>query len=145
MARRELNFQNHVLDSYELAGGYGKKWSSEWAAGNPDLVLALHGFGVHLMELKHRELWSVGKEYMNPLTQKQRTEARRWREAGGNALGGVVIGEKAINSTLCLFMPTQDPIVLQPELSLPYNFNGIGSKFPVETLLNNWSTRYGWQ
>lgn len=143
MARnRELIFQSHILDSYQRQGGYGRKWASDVQAGQPDLVLAFQGFGSHLMEVKHRPSWTFGREYKNPLTDKQRKVCGDYVDAGGNVLGGVVIGEDARTSTLCLFVVTMTTVLLFEDISSPYK---VSEKYNISFLLNNWSTRYGWK
>lgn len=140
--QRELAFQNHIMDSYALRGGCAKKWASEWQAGPPDLVCAFPGFGAHLMEVKHRPTWTVGKSYKNPLTDKQISVCRDLHKGGATVMGGVVIGEKAIVSQLCLFPITLDTISLVETLTTPYINK---TKYDVEKLLNFWRTQYGWR
>lgn len=142
MGRRELVFQNHVIDSCKLRGGYGKKWSSEWQGGNPDLVLSLPIVGVFLLELKHCPTWQLDKWYKNPLTPKQMKEAKSWVNGGGLVLGGVVIGDKAVNSKLCVFNPTSEHVLLKGDLAGDYNLHGVGTKYPMNTLLTNWRLEY---
>ena len=50
---KEIDFQRKICKSIEKAGGFGRKWSSEWQAGPPDLVLShqLIG-GACFMEVK---------------------------------------------------------------------------------------------
>lgn len=140
--RRELTYQKHIMDSYALQNGRAKKWASEWQKGPPDLVCALPKFGVHLMEVKHRPTWSIGKEYKNPLTDKQLDECRSYWEAGGPVMGGVVIGEKAIRSTLVLFPVQLDTIILLDFLSTEYK---VGLKYNVHKVLSNFRSQYGWR
>lgn len=131
--RQELKFQDHIVDSYGLAGGYAKKWASEMAVGNPDLVCALPGVGVHLVEVKHRPDWRLGNEYANPLTAKQMQVARDYTKAGGVVFGAVVFGSvKALGAFLFFFDPTLDRL----KITRGYEYKS-GVKFPVKQILED--------
>jgi len=131
--RAELKFQNHIIDSYKLAGGTAKKWASEWQAGPPDLVCALRGYGVHLMEVKH--LPTFTRENKNPMTELQQKVAREYLAAGGMVVLGVVRGKKAINSELGLFNPIAKTIHPQDTVWSPYV---PGKKFPIRQALEEY-------
>ena len=108
MSRNELRFQNHIIDTYKAEGGTGKKWASEWAVGNPDLVLSCPGVGVHLAEVKHRPTFDPARSIQNPMSAKQKQAARDYIEAGGTVFLFIVVGEKAVNSRLCIYDPLKD-------------------------------------
>lgn len=145
MGRKELRFQSHIIDSYKNWNGYGRKWSSEWTVGVPDLVLSLPLFGGHLAEVKHRPTWDFGKIYKNPLTDKQQEDCEAYHEAQCNVLGMVIIGsDKALGSGLALFHPVPDEIVLDPRFYVGYSQEGIGTKFNIPRLLKAWEAENGW-
>lgn len=132
MAQRELAFQKHIIDSYKNAGGHARKWASEWQAGPPDLICALPGVGVHLIEVKH--LPTFGENVVkNPMTSQQVNEAKRYIDAGGLAFLGVVSGTKAIYARLWLFDPLVEKIDPKQSISCKYV---PGEKFQVIELLN---------
>lgn len=114
MARRELVFQNHIIDSYKACGGASHKWATEMSGGKPDLVCHLnadiYGWpGSHLTEVKHRPTFGKLK-INNPMTEQQKSFARRWVAAGGEVFLALVSGPKAIQSRLWLFDATLDTI-----------------------------------
>jgi hypothetical protein len=106
-ARKELKFQDHIIDSYKLAGGHARKWATDLQVGMPDLICSLPGVGVHLAEVKHRPEWGLFGCYRNPLTKKQILEATNYKNAGGLVFGYLVVRETdAIGSYLVAFDPT---------------------------------------
>lgn len=121
-ARRvELTFQNRLIDSYKDQGGFARKWASGWQVGAPDLVAALPGFGVHLVEVKHRPLWRMGDVHTNPLDKIQVKTSRDFVSAGGLVVGLVVFGASgAIGSYLKVFNPGDETITLEKRASVPY-------------------------
>lgn len=134
-ARRELKFQDHIIDSYKLQGGHARKWATDLQVGMPDLICAIASIGVHLIEVKHRPTWRRGGEYTNPLTAKQQFEASKYKGAGGLVFGCVVIeGQDAIGSYLAIF----DPVRASVQLSryVPY---APGSKYDMKRLLEGLS------
>ena len=142
MLNRELKFQSHILDAYEDHGGYGRKWASDLQVGAFDLVVSLPVWGIHGIEVKHRPTWSEGF-YKNPMTPKQIENATSYWKAGGNALGCVITGEKAINSTMWLFWPFSDEIELNSLLSTRWREGS--AKYDIKMLLEAWRANYGWQ
>ena len=134
--RKEIPFQNHIMDSYEAHGGKARKWATELQVGVPDLICSLPVFGVHLAEVKHRpEFGCVGKMVMpNPLAPKQVSVAREFINGGGLVVMMVVAqSEKALGSWLYMF----DPLCLNIDATgwvprVPYV---PGRKFNVRGLL----------
>jgi len=124
MSRNELRFQNHIIDTYKIEGGTGKKWASEWTVGNPDLILSCRGVGVHLAEVKHRPTFSPERTIKNPMAAKQQQAARQFIEAGGTVFLFIVVGEKALGSTLLVYDPLKD---CSPETliaTVPFSIKG---------------------
>jgi hypothetical protein len=135
MRKQELKFQNHIIDSYKNAGGHARKWASEFTAGNPDLVCSLPGFGVHLMEVKHRPEWIVRKTHKNPLTALQQSACLQYRAAGGFVTAGVVVGgTNARTTSLGLFDPLKAEWDLGGALWSAYV---LGEGYWIRTLLEN--------
>lgn len=122
MAQRrvELSYQNHIMDSYKIAGGRAKKWASEWQKGVPDLIASLHGVGVHLVEVKHVPTFDRTKTIKNPLQPKQKQECRDYIEAGGLVMGFLVCGPSVIKSELFVFNPCADLLDGASMPSVPY-------------------------
>ena len=124
MSRKELRFQNHIIDTYKAEGGTGKKWASEWAVGNPDLVLSCHGAGVHLAEVKHRPTFDPKRSIQNPMSAKQISAAKEYIAAGGSVYLFIVCGEKAPQSTLCIYDPLQGCSPDTLIATVPYQVGG---------------------
>ncbi len=130
-ARRELKFQDHIVDSYKLAGGHARKWATDLQVGMPDLICSLKGWGIHLVEVKHRPAWKVDQVYGNPLTEKQKFECAKFNNAGGFVYGFVVFGSTdAIGSHMAVFDPTIANIQLFR--CVPYI---AGKKYCIRSLL----------
>lgn len=130
-ARRELKFQDHIIDSYKLAGGHARKWATDLQVGMPDLICSLLGYGCHLVEVKHRPAWRPGLVYPNPLTLKQRFEMSKYKGAGAKVHGFAIAGgTDAIGSVLVLFDPTADQVKVDR-----YVHYIAGKKFNVAKLL----------
>lgn len=110
MARKELAFQKHIINSYKFWGGYAKKWASDLAVGNPDLACKLPDYPFHYIEVKHRPTWDGRRQINNPMTEKQKIEMKKWHNAGVVCALGVVTGDKAINSALYYCNPHGDYI-----------------------------------
>jgi hypothetical protein len=134
MEQNELRFQNHIIDSYKLAGGYAKKWASEWQAHAPDLICSLPEIGLHLLEVKHIPAFSETKAIVkNALRVGQRREARLWRQAGGEVWAAVIgRSSEARGSALCFLDPLADPWDLREGVWVPYM---LSTKFDVKSLI----------
>lgn len=129
--RKELKFQDHIIDSYKMAGGHARKWATDLQVGMPDLICSLLGYGCHLVEVKHRPSWKVGITYANPLTEKQKFECGKYKMAGAKVHGFVIVGgSDALGSQLALFDPTEPHVPLLQHV--PYV---AGKKFNVAKLL----------
>lgn len=111
MKRTELAFQNHIIDSYKLRGGYAKKWASEWQKGVPDLIATLPGVGLHLAEVKHVPNFLDKGRIPNPLEPKQKQECRDYMNGGAMVCGFLIAGAKTIGSRLYVFDPTAEEIL----------------------------------
>lgn len=122
MRRRELAFQSHIIDSYKYAGGTAKKWVDSHAKGRADLVCALPGYGIHLLEVKHRPEFGpdVGaiKNQLEPL---QKHTAEEYIKAGGQVMAAVVgCSDDALKSRLAFFDPTADVWYSNTAFWVPY-------------------------
>lgn len=128
-------YQKHIIDSYANCGGYAKKWASEVAVGNPDLVAAMPNEGQHLAEVKHRPDWQPHKTYKNPLTRKQRDVAKEYTKGGGKVYVFIVIGVgTALNSWLYIFDANEDTLDFNAGMYVCYV---AGKKYNIEALLRN--------
>lgn len=87
----ENEFQLRIIKSAERLGGYGKKWSSEFQVGVPDLVLVLPWRGVVFMEVKLLATTRPDFDRKLNVTKKQGEELRRLSVAGANVVVGVVV------------------------------------------------------
>lgn len=126
--RREIKFQNHLIDSYKRCGGHARKWATEMLVGMPDLIATTRWIGCHLAEVKHRPLWSHSdiSPRENPLTRKQRDEARKYIDGGTLVCGYVVTdAELAEGSYLIIFDPLCDEFIPATQLYTPYQ-KGVG-------------------
>lgn len=135
MKRDELKFQDHIIDSYALCGGYAKKWASDVTVGNPDLVCAHPSVRQHLMEIKHRPSLTEfdTKTWDNQLGTKQVVEARRHIQAGGIAFAALVIGSSdALRSKIGLFHPLDDTWDPRRARWVPYR---PGNKYDISLLM----------
>lgn len=127
--------QTHILDSYILNGGYGKKWASDVQVGEPDLIVSMPEFGGHLVEVKHRPEWRTGIEYKNPMRIKQRIEARKYNDADMPVFLAIVTGENVKDSTLYYVSPSLDMLNLNDWCSVPWRGK---EKFNIGFLLSNY-------
>ena len=134
MARRELAFQNHIIDSYARWGGFARKWTSEWQKGPPDLVCTHPSLGLHLVEAKHRP--SFGNKRIcirNPLEPKQYDTIKKYIEGGAIVYLAIVRGEKAPASQIAYFNPLQEQ--LDPGSVQWYSYKPGKDKFPITQLI----------
>lgn len=119
--RQEIKVQGHLIDSYKMQGGYARKWATERQVGMPDLIATLPSIGCHLVEVKHRPEWALGKTYPNPLDLIQQKVARDFVNGGALVAGAVVVGEGSIAaSTLFVFNPMAEELTLDPDLGVRY-------------------------
>lgn len=133
LPRKELKFQGHIIDSYKIQGGLAKKWATQLTVGVPDLVCSMQDFHCHLMEVKHRPDWTVGKTYQNPLTAKQLSTARKYEGAGSLiTLGLIAHSTEALGSSLYLFPATSEYIKLRHEEGSTYRRS---TKYDIRGLL----------
>lgn len=133
--RRELLFQNHIIDSYRLAGGHARKWASEWQAHNPDLICSLAPYGVHLIEVKHIPTFGpgAGARVKNALTMGQRLECKKYKQAGGVVLAGVIgSSSDARGSYMAVFRPDDEHWLRDSVIWFPYV---LSTKFDIRGLL----------
>lgn len=128
--RQEIKVQGHLIDSYKMQGGYARKWATERQVGMPDLIAALPSIGCHLVEVKHRPEWALGKTYPNPLDPIQQKVARDFVAGGALVAGAVVVGDGPITaSVLFVFDPMTGELMLDPDLGVHYV---PGAKFDTE-------------
>lgn len=88
---KELTWQHKIIKSVRQQGGYGKKWSSTYAVGVPDLILSLPDIGAFLMEVKLEHSLKPGFDRQIKATPKQRHELASLVASGARALLGVVL------------------------------------------------------
>lgn len=88
---KEVDFQRKIIEASEAQGGYGRKWSSEWQVGPPDLVLAHPDVSTYLMEVKLIKLPTAKFNVKTGVTQKQYDELKALHDAGAKVCIGVVI------------------------------------------------------
>lgn len=136
--RRELAFQNHIIDSYKRVGGHAQKWASEWQANKPDLICSLPGVGLHLIEVKH--IPEFGPEMArrvqtNNLTAGQRNECKHYLLAGARVWAGIIgSSSDARGATFALFDPLADKWGANNTMWVPYELK---HKFNIEALVHN--------
>ena len=53
----EVQWQHKIIKRVKSEGGWGRKWSSTYAVGVPDLLLAHPNFGLIAVEVKLEKLW----------------------------------------------------------------------------------------
>lgn len=88
----EIEFQKKIIKATEHSGGYGRKWSSAYLVGVPDLILCLPEPGVFVMEVKKIEITrGSDKKRKIHTTAIQRNHLKRFEESGGLAVVGVVL------------------------------------------------------
>ena len=92
---KELNWQRKIVQSVRMQGGYGKKWSSTYAVGVPDLILSLPDIGAFFMEVKLEHSLPVVFDRKIKTTEIQKHELASLGAAGARALLGVVLGQGA--------------------------------------------------
>lgn len=132
LAKNELRFQNHIIDSYEICGGHAQKWASEWQANKPDLICSLPGVGLHLLEVKHVPNFRVLIE--NQLTKGQQIECIKYLEAGAWVWAAVVAGSSdARGSYLGLFDTRSEIWYYEQGVWVEYK---LGTKFYVHDLVH---------
>lgn len=143
MSKRELAYQNHILDSYSNSGGFGKKWATDMQKGNPDLIVSIPNFGAHLAEVKHLPQFAAMGEINNPMRPKQVDIAKKYLSAGTNVLLFVVSGTQARASKLCAFSPLDEKISFEKcPAKIGYE---VSKKFDINWLLHCYSVKYGWK
>ena len=89
---KELRLQDKIIESVKSHGGHGRKWSSQFQVGMPDLLLSLPLHSLFLAEVK---IIKQGKNIADHgLTKKQAHELKLWNFGGGRAilLTGIVDG-----------------------------------------------------
>lgn len=88
---KEIDFQRKICKRVEEQGGFGRKWSSEFQAGPPDLVLS-HSMlnGAFFMEVKL--ITKPPNEYdrIIKVTELQREHLRNLHKAGSLVCVGLV-------------------------------------------------------
>lgn len=79
----ELAWQRRFARRVTEEGGYGKKWSSTYAVGVPDLILGTPEIGLFVAEAKLEKDWNMETKRTLALTDKQILELHRIAEGGG--------------------------------------------------------------
>lgn len=101
--KRELSYQNRIIESYSLYEGFARKWATNLYVGMPDLICALPGYGLHLIEVKHHPVDPKKlSTFPDPRTPRQAFAALKYTNAGGEVYLGVVTGDVLSNSALRL-------------------------------------------
>jgi len=88
---KETDHQLKIIQSAKKQGGYGKKWSSAYTVGVPDLVLSFPNIGIFLMEVKYEKDLTERFDRKLDITEKQRHELKMYHEAGGFCILGVIM------------------------------------------------------
>lgn len=101
--KKEVDWQRSVIEAVKKAGGYGRKWATQWSVGVPDLVLVLPNAGAVFVEVKCARSGSPDFKRTVALTQKQKLELGRILDAGGKALVVVFAEVKGPSKPLRLF------------------------------------------
>ncbi len=139
MARKELLFQRHIIQSYELSGGHARKWASDWAVGVPDLCCALPEFGGHFVEVKHLPTFGNKRiTIVNPMTGLQMETAQRFIQGGALVWLAIVRGAGALDSQITFTDPTQSTI--DPGACDWFDYKP-KLKFPIREILENATDR----
>lgn len=107
---KELPWQYKIIKSVRLQGGYGKKWSSTYAVGVPDLILSHPDFGTAFMEAKLEHSIKDGYDRKIDITERQRHELSLLRASGALALIGVVIYRSPRDVRLWCLPPTAERV-----------------------------------
>lgn len=140
MANNELKFQKYITDNYKSAGGYAKKWASDLAVGNPDLVCSL--IVPHMIEVKHRPTWDGERPIKNPMTAKQVIEMDKWIDSGMVGALAIVTGEKAIGSVLHYCWPLPPDGVISGHWVFAKGEYVAGAGFPIRRIVEKYKVRY---
>lgn len=141
MTRRiELQFQNHIIDSYKNQNGFAKKWATEWQTGNPDLICSIGDYGLHLAEVKHAPNFKESSKILNPLRPKQVQVCKSFINSGALVMAYIVGGEKAVGSVLYAFDPLSKYIRGDHPVQVPY---AKGEKYDMCALLAKWHQFHG--
>jgi hypothetical protein len=86
----ETEWQTRIIKSTRAAGGYGRKWSSQFQIGVPDLILSHSTCGPVFMEVKRETDCVYPCRRKLDLTSKQHQELRELERAGAQVCVGVV-------------------------------------------------------
>jgi hypothetical protein len=109
---KEIDWQRHIIKRVREEGGYGKKWSSSFTVGPPDLILALPGFGALFVEVKLEKGWSSDTARTIDFSEKQKEEAQQLNAAGARCIGLVVIygGPQNVNLAPVAMPPPREKL-----------------------------------
>ena len=87
----ELYYQKRITMAMRDEGGYGKKWSSSWAVGVPDLILSHPNTGIHFSETKLERDWTGNTGRKIKLTRRQIEECSKLRTSGARVTVSLVV------------------------------------------------------
>ena len=88
---KEVDWQYKIIESTKKQCGYGKKWSSTYAVGVPDLILSLPTFGAFFMEVKLEHSLPENFDRQIGATKLQQHTLASLVAAGARAMLGVVL------------------------------------------------------
>lgn len=90
---KELSAQRTIIKWVEAEGGYGKKWSSTYSVGVPDLILLLGGreHALVFAEVKIIKPTTLKFRRAVALTPRQHIELLRLRKQGVRAVVAVLV------------------------------------------------------
>jgi hypothetical protein len=102
----EVYYQRRLIKQTKSQGGWGRKWSSSYNVGVPDLILITPAMGTVFMEVKLEKNWHKNTSRTLDLTPAQRIILSQMQNANARTCIGLVTvhNEKA----LFMVLPTKN-------------------------------------
>jgi hypothetical protein len=88
---KEVEWQRRIIKCTTNEGGMGRKWSSAYQVGVPDLVLALPTIGTILTEVKLLHVSSLNFKRDLGITPKQKDTLKRFQVGGSFVFVSTVV------------------------------------------------------
>lgn len=141
----ELYHQSRIVSDVCATGGWGKKWSSTYSVGVPDLILGWPGKGANFMEvklfrgLKLKSNGDLGRFSRKiDLTTLQERTLKQMAEAGMSVMVGTVLDYTPRRRYLALThwhtsKLSLDMLSCVPLIEMPY-----GKRIDFEVLFDEW-------